>query len=69
MIDKTVTSAPARFRDDEGATATEYIVLLVFIAIAIIVGATLFGEALNGVFGEAGERVELETGTETGTTE
>jgi pilus assembly protein Flp/PilA len=59
MIDKTVTSAPARFRDDEGATATEYIVLLVFIAIAIIAGATIFGGALNQVFEDAGSEVQL----------
>jgi Flp pilus assembly pilin Flp len=38
---------------EEGATATEYIVLLVFIALAIIAGAILLGTAINGAFGKA----------------
>jgi pilus assembly protein Flp/PilA len=44
--------------DEEGATATEYIVLLVFIALAIIAGAIIFGGALNNVFDEAGSAVQ-----------
>ena len=39
-----------RFSADEGATATEYIVLIVFIGIAIIGGAIFFGDALNDLF-------------------
>ena len=35
---------------DRGATATEYALLVAFIAIAIIVGVTLFGNALNTFF-------------------
>lgn len=44
-------------RDEEGATATEYIFLLVFIAIAIIVGATALGDALNAGFIDASTSV------------
>lgn len=40
-------------RDEEGAVATEYIVLLVFIALAIIVGATLLGTTINQAFDDA----------------
>ena len=43
--------------DEQGATATEYIFLLVFIAIAIIVGAQLLGGALNDGFQGAADSV------------
>ena len=46
-----------KIREQDGATATEYIFLLVFIAIAIIAGATLLGNAINGGFGAAAEDV------------
>jgi pilus assembly protein Flp/PilA len=59
MIDKS-TTVSLRFRDDEGATATEYIVLLVFIALAIIVGAGVLGTALNDKFDDAGDRITNE---------
>jgi len=44
---------------DRGATATEYALLVAFIAIAIIVGVTLFGAALNTVFGDLATSVGL----------
>jgi pilus assembly protein Flp/PilA len=37
-------------RQDRGATATEYGLLVAFIAIVIIVGVSLFGTALNTFF-------------------
>ena len=41
----------ADLRDsDRGATATEYALLVAFIAIAIIGGVTFFGSALNSFF-------------------
>jgi Flp pilus assembly pilin Flp len=46
-----------RHDSEEGATATEYIVLLVFIALAIIAGATLLGGAINNAFGGASAKV------------
>jgi pilus assembly protein Flp/PilA len=43
-------------RDDRGATATEYALLVAFIAIAIIGGVTFFGGQLNSFFnGLAGQ--------------
>jgi pilus assembly protein Flp/PilA len=36
-----------RLRDDTGAVATEYALLLVLVAIAIIAGATALGIAIN----------------------
>lgn len=36
-----------RLRDDSGAVATEYALLLVLVALAIIVGATALGIAIN----------------------
>lgn len=40
----------SRERDDLGATATEYGLLIGFIAIVIVFGVGLFGEALNTYF-------------------
>ncbi|MFC7361671.1 Flp family type IVb pilin [Nocardioides astragali] len=37
-------------RDERGATATEYGLLVGFIAIVIVVGVALFGDALNDYF-------------------
>ncbi len=37
-------------RDERGATATEYGLLVGFIAVVIVVGVGVFGEALNGYF-------------------
>ena len=37
-------------RDDRGATATEYGLLVGFIAIVIVAGVGFFGEALDGYF-------------------
>ena len=44
-----------RFRRDErGATAIEYTMLVVFIALAIAVGATALGKGINDLFGKIG---------------
>jgi Flp pilus assembly pilin Flp len=51
------TAWELRHPDQEGATATEYIVLLVFIALAIIAGALFLGGALNTAFKGAGDRI------------
>ena len=40
-------------RKDDGAVATEYGLLLVLIALAIIVAATALGLAISGVFSKA----------------
>jgi Flp pilus assembly pilin Flp len=44
-----------RFRSDaRGATATEYAMLLVFIALAIAVGASTFATGVNNLFSRLG---------------
>jgi pilus assembly protein Flp/PilA len=45
------SSCDLRERDERGATATEYGLLVGFIAIVIVVGVGLFGGALNTYFG------------------
>ena len=42
------------YRDESGATATEYAMLIVFVALAIAVGAQAFGGALTDLFTRAG---------------
>jgi pilus assembly protein Flp/PilA len=42
-----------RFPREDGAVATEYGLLLVLIALAIIVAATALGVAISGVFDDA----------------
>lgn len=46
-------------REEHGATATEYSLLISFIALMIITGVGIFGVALNGVF------LGLDTGLKT----
>ena len=48
-------------RQEDGATATEYVFLLVFIALLIIVGALALGNAINDRFGEAATEVSTAT--------
>jgi pilus assembly protein Flp/PilA len=42
---------------DRGATATEYALLVALIALAIVIGVTAFGSALNGFFTSLGTTV------------
>ena len=47
-------SLTSRFcRDESGATATEYAMLIVFVALAIAVGAQAFGNSLTDLFTRA----------------
>jgi pilus assembly protein Flp/PilA len=41
-------------RDERGATATEYALLVVFVALAIAVGANVLGTGLSGLFSKIG---------------
>ena len=43
--------------EEKGATATEYALLVAFIAFAIIIGVTAFGGALSGYFSKLGTTV------------
>jgi pilus assembly protein Flp/PilA len=48
----------SRFRsDDRGATATEYAMLIVFVALAIAVGAQALGNDLTTLFTNVGDRL------------
>jgi pilus assembly protein Flp/PilA len=43
------------FRDDErGATATEYALLIVFVALAIAAGASTLGTGISNLFSQLG---------------
>lgn len=52
-----VAGVKDRFTSEKGATATEYSLLVAFIALLIIIGVTAFGTALNSWFSSLGSRV------------
>jgi pilus assembly protein Flp/PilA len=47
-----------KFRNEDGAVATEYGLLLVLIALAIVVGATALGVAINQLFTDASTKLK-----------
>ena len=44
---------------ERGATATEYALLVAFIALVIVVGVTAFGNQLNDFFNSLGTRIGI----------
>lgn len=52
IIQAGVTYLRSRFPREDGAVATEYGLLLVLIALAIVVAAGALGVAISGVFEE-----------------
>jgi pilus assembly protein Flp/PilA len=51
-----------RYRSDErGASATEYAMLIVFIALAVAVGATALGGGINDLFNKVGAELTAVT--------
>jgi len=44
-------------RDEQGATATEYAMLLIFIALAIAFGASILGANINNLFASTGSAI------------
>ena len=52
------------FSDESGATATEYAMLIIFIALAIAGGATLLGSNINNLFNAIG-LTEIDASPET----
>jgi pilus assembly protein Flp/PilA len=47
-----------RFRRDErGATATEYALLIVFVALAVAVGASTLGTGMSNLFSKIGTQL------------
>ena len=47
-------------RDEAGATATEYLMLVVLVALAIIVGVTIYGQVLNDGFSQGADQINDE---------
>jgi pilus assembly protein Flp/PilA len=41
-------------RDERGATASEYAMLIVFVAVAIAAGANLLGQGISNLFSQIG---------------
>ena len=58
IIEAGVTYLRARFAREEGAVTTEYGLLIVFIALAVIAGMVLLAGALTDMFGEASNSLE-----------
>lgn len=52
-----VSGVKDRLSSEKGATATEYSLLVAFIAFLIILGVTAFGNALNDWFASLGSTV------------
>ena len=48
----------SRFENEDGAVATEYVVLLVLIALGIIVGAAVLAGAINSNFDCASDSIQ-----------
>jgi pilus assembly protein Flp/PilA len=44
-------------RDERGATATEYALLIVFVALAVAVGAQTLGTGISNLFNEIGTQL------------
>jgi pilus assembly protein Flp/PilA len=57
FITLSLTDLRAERKSERGATATEYSLLVAFIAFIIIVGVTAFGNALSGWFSALGTEV------------
>jgi pilus assembly protein Flp/PilA len=55
-------------RKDRGATATEYAMLVAFIAVAIVICVTFFGHALADFFGGLGKKIGITDGSADHTT-
>jgi len=45
--------------DERGATATEYALLVAFIALVIVAGVTVFGSSLDTFFSNIGTKIGL----------
>lgn len=47
MLKERATTLQSLIKDQRGATATEYGILVAFLALALVLGVTTFGQALN----------------------
>ena len=50
-------------RDERGATATEYALLIVFVALAVAVGANVLGAGISNLFNAIGNNLSSITPT------
>lgn len=57
MLEKFIAFMLIGRKDDKGATATEYGLLVGLIALIIVVGVAIFGDALNTFFDGLGSTV------------
>jgi pilus assembly protein Flp/PilA len=57
MLEKFIALMLVGRKDDKGATATEYGLLVGLIALIIVVGVAIFGDALNTFFDDLGTTV------------
>lgn len=57
MLEKFITFMLIGRKDDKGATATEYGLLVGLIALIIVLGVTLFGSNLDAFFSGLGGKV------------
>ncbi|MCM4076368.1 Flp family type IVb pilin [Paractinoplanes hotanensis] len=46
-------------KDEEGATAVEYGLLVSLVAVVIIVGATVFGQQISDLFGAVAGKIKM----------
>jgi len=46
-------------RDERGATATEYALLIVFVALAIAFGAQTLGQGISNLFSQIGTQLSI----------
>ncbi|MEV6600786.1 Flp family type IVb pilin [Actinoplanes sp. NPDC051346] len=58
LVQTLVSPAP---RDDEGATAVEYGLMVALIAVVIIGAVILLGDNLSGMFGGVADQVQAPT--------
>jgi Flp pilus assembly pilin Flp len=58
IIQAGVTYLRARFSREDGAVTTEYGLLIVFIALAVIAGMIILANALLDMFGDAGASLD-----------
>jgi Flp pilus assembly pilin Flp len=53
----TLMGVRSRLEDEDGVIATEYVIVLVLVALAIVGGATYLGIAINNKLSDAGNAV------------
>ena len=57
-LQSIMASFRTRFEDESGAVATEYVLLLALIALAVTVGMIALGTAINAKFDDAATQLD-----------